>query len=85
MILGAFIIIFYTLMGGFLAVAWTDIIQGIIMIGTLFILPIIGWIELLETGSNLNIDWTTLYGGKTGIAAIGEDYPGAWDIWGNLI
>ena len=39
MILGAVIIVFYTLMGGFLAVAWTDLIQGIIMIGTLVILP----------------------------------------------
>ena len=42
MILGAVIIVFYTLMGGFLAVAWTDLIQGIIMIGTLVILPLVG-------------------------------------------
>ena len=30
-ILGAIVIIFYTMMGGFFAVAWTDLIQGIIM------------------------------------------------------
>ncbi len=43
---GAIIIIIYTLMGGFLAVAWTDLIQGLLMIGTLVILPIAGLIEL---------------------------------------
>ena len=38
--IGAAIIIIYTLMGGFYAVAWTDLLQGILMIGTLVILPI---------------------------------------------
>jgi sodium/proline symporter len=45
-ILGATVIIIYTMMGGFLAVVWTDLIQGIIMIGALVILPIIGFIVL---------------------------------------
>ena len=44
MILGTIIIVFYTLMGGFLVVAWTDFVQVIIMIGTLVILPLVGWI-----------------------------------------
>ncbi len=44
--IGAVIIIIYTLMGGFFAVAWTDLLQGILMIGTLVILPIAGFIEL---------------------------------------
>ncbi len=44
--IGASVIIVYTLMGGFFAVAWTDLIQGILMIGTLVILPIAGFIEL---------------------------------------
>ena len=38
--IGASVIIVYTLMGGFFAVAWTDLIQGILMIGTLVILPL---------------------------------------------
>lgn len=46
MLLGAVLIVFYTLMGGFLAVAWTDLVQGIIMIATLVILPLVAWIEL---------------------------------------
>ncbi len=44
--IGAIIIIAYTLLGGFFAVAWTDFIQGILMIGTLVILPLAGFYEL---------------------------------------
>jgi len=44
--LSAVVIIVYTIMGGLLAVAWTDLVQGILMIGTLVILPIVGLIEL---------------------------------------
>lgn len=44
--IGAVVIISYTLMGGLFAVAWTDLLQGILMIGTLIILPIAGFIEL---------------------------------------
>ncbi len=48
MVLGAAVIIFYTMMGGFFAVAWTDLVQGIIMIGTLVVLPLVGLVELKE-------------------------------------
>ena len=44
--LSAIIIIIYTILGGLLAVAWTDLIQGILMIGTLVILPLVGLVEL---------------------------------------
>ena len=44
--IGAAVIVSYTLMGGFFAVAWTDLLQGILMIGTLIILPIAGFIDL---------------------------------------
>lgn len=40
-LVGAMIIVFYTLMGGFFAVAWTDFIQGWIMLATLVVLPIL--------------------------------------------
>ena len=40
-LVGALIIVFYTLMGGFFAVAWTDFIQGWIMLATLVILPMV--------------------------------------------
>ena len=46
--LSAIIIIIYTILGGLLAVAWTDLIQGVLMIGTLVVLPIVGLFELLS-------------------------------------
>lgn len=39
--IGAFIIIAYTFMGGFLAVCWTDLVQGILMFFTIIIIPLI--------------------------------------------
>ncbi len=53
-VIGAVVIVFYTMMGGFFAVAWTDLVQGIIMIGALVILPIVGWMELQEPGTSFN-------------------------------
>jgi sodium/proline symporter len=80
MLLGAAVIIFYTMMGGFFAVAWTDLVQGVIMVGTLVILPIAGFIELADQGMTLSgeiggiktsdgISLISLTGGKTGWAA----------------
>lgn len=81
MILGAVVIIFYTMMGGFFAVAWTDMVQGIIMIGTLVVLPLVGLIELKEINqgslvlsdmgmvSSEGHDFLSFTGGKTGWAA----------------
>ena len=46
MLIGAVIIIFYTIMGGFYAVAWTDLVQGILMAGAMILLPLVAWIEL---------------------------------------
>jgi len=46
LILGFAIITFYTLMGGFFAVAWTDVFQGMLIVAILVILPILGIIKL---------------------------------------
>ena len=46
MIIGAVIILFYTIMGGFFAVAWTDLVQGILMAAAMVVLPLAAWIEL---------------------------------------
>ncbi len=51
--IGAAVIIFYTLLGGFFAVAWTDFFQGILMIGTLVIVPVVGFIELSNFEKNI--------------------------------
>ncbi|MBU0755345.1 MAG: sodium/proline symporter, partial [Planctomycetes bacterium] len=71
MIIGSIIIIFYTIMGGFLAVAWTDLVQGILMIFTLVILPIAAFIDLRssgDTGLNMNEALLSVTGGETGLA-----------------
>jgi len=46
MLIGVGIIMLYTIMGGFLAVSWTDLAQGILMVLTLVVLPIVGLIAL---------------------------------------
>ncbi|UCF50346.1 MAG: sodium/proline symporter, partial [Thermoplasmatales archaeon] len=62
LILGFAIITFYTLLGGFFAVAWTDVFQGMLIVGILVILPIIGIIRLGGLGEifskvgQINID-----------------------------
>ena len=40
LILGGVIIVAYTVMGGFLAVSWTDFIQGVLMFAALVIVPL---------------------------------------------
>ena len=54
--IGAAVIISYTLMGGLFAVAWTDLLQGILMIGTLVILPLAGFLELQGNAYTLSDD-----------------------------
>ncbi|MFL2982925.1 MAG: sodium/proline symporter, partial [Candidatus Neomarinimicrobiota bacterium] len=79
--IGAIIIILYTLMGGFYAVAWTDLIQGILMLGTLIILPIAGYIELRNSDVSIMEGFNmahsifgnhnySIFSGKQGIEAL---------------
>jgi sodium/proline symporter len=44
--IGLIIVVAYTIMGGFLAVAWTDFIQGILMTAVAVVLPVVGLIKL---------------------------------------
>ncbi len=41
--MGAFFVVSYTFLGGFLAVSWTDLFQGILMFFTILIVPFIGF------------------------------------------
>ena len=79
--IGALVIIIYTLMGGFFAVAWTDLLQGVLMISTLVILPIAGLIEIFSSDisiqnslSNAELIFknnnSSFFSGKTGISAL---------------
>ncbi|SVE43729.1 uncharacterized protein METZ01_LOCUS496583, partial [marine metagenome] len=89
--IGGTIIITYTMMGGFRAVAWTDFIQGLIMVAGLVILSIAAVQELggfsvitqkIKDAAPVTL---TLMGGKTipvflgsmvGLLGIGLGYPG---------
>jgi len=54
-LVGASVIIVYTLVGGYKAVAWTDLVQGVLMLAGLIIVPLIaidaagGWSSLVST------------------------------------
>ncbi|MDP6457092.1 MAG: sodium/proline symporter [Candidatus Marinimicrobia bacterium] len=69
---GAAIIVFYTLVGGFFAVAWTDFIQGCIMLVTLVVLPLVtlwhlGGIDGLSARIGaIDPNLLTISGGRSG-------------------
>jgi sodium/proline symporter len=77
MVITAAIVMLYTLLGGFLAVVWTDVVQGIMMAFVAFILPILGIIKLGgpvflidrlgEVGGEFSM---TMNAGKTGAAFV---------------
>ena len=52
--IGAFVVIFYTFLGGFSAVCWTDFIQGTMMFFTVFYIPIAATIALGGTAPTLD-------------------------------
>ena len=78
-LLGAAIVLLYTLVGGFRAVSWTDVVQSIFMILAVTVIPLLlinrlggfgeFWTKLgaLEGGDNL----TSLMAGKSGYALVG--------------
>ncbi|MFC1481517.1 sodium/proline symporter [Candidatus Neomarinimicrobiota bacterium] len=69
-LVGAVIIVFYTLMGGFFAVAWTDFVQGWLMLVSLVVLPIValahvgGLSGMVDKISMVNPQLLTLSGGR---------------------
>ena len=68
MILVAGITVLYTLVGGFLAVAYTDVVQGLMMVTALVAVPVAGLFRL---------------GGPDSlISTINELDPGTWALWG---
>ena len=56
LLLGATAILCYTFFGGFLAVVWTDVLQGLLMLGALL------WVPLAVSGDIQAppLDWSTL-------------------------
>jgi len=80
MVIGAVIILFYTILGGFYAVAWTDLFQGILMVGTLVCLPILALVEIGGFGAladkltAINPALVTITEGKSG-----------WEMWSVIL
>lgn len=78
-LVGATVIILYTLVGGYKAVAWTDLIQGILMLLGLIIVPIIaidaagGWSSVVAELRTQDPGLLTPWGpdGKSTIAMVG--------------
>ena len=69
---GVFAIISYTLFGGFLAVSWTDVVQGLLMTVALIVVPIavinsLGGVELaIDRIATQNVELLSLWTDKAG-------------------
>jgi sodium/proline symporter len=50
---GTLAVVSYTFFGGFLAVAWTDLVQGLLMAAALVMVPVVAFMELGDTPSNI--------------------------------
>jgi len=76
MVLGGSVVVFYTLMGGLLAVAWTDVVQGLLMVCVAIALPIVAIVkmggpgEFVQTLSTRGPGFLSMSGGKFGHALI---------------
>jgi sodium/proline symporter len=75
-LIGVIIVLFYTTMGGFLAVAWTDFVQGLIMVFTCVVLPVVAFVklggskELLPRIHAESPDLLSMTGGRHGLDAL---------------
>lgn len=69
-IIGTVCVVSYTLFGGFLAVSWTDLVQGLLMAAALLIVPIAamdgGLGQLTEDLKNINPELLTLWNDSKG-------------------
>jgi len=76
MVLGAVVVLAYTMMGGFLAVAWTDLFQGLLMAAVAVVLPVLalvhlgGWHGMLSSVAVKGPDFLAINAGKTGHAFV---------------
>jgi len=66
MLIGVGIILLYTAVGGFMAVAWTDLLQGILMVATVVVLPVVGIVGL----GGLAVLWRELHGANPALLGL---------------
>lgn len=71
--IGAVCVVSYTFLGGFLAVCWTDLFQGMLMFFTILIVPFIGFKKMggientFDTVKGINSELLTFFTGMDGI------------------
>jgi sodium/proline symporter len=70
-IVGFGIVVTYTLSGGFVAVAWSDLFQGILMLVGLSALPVAAWLLLAPQP-----------GAEGGLSALGDEFVSLWGAGG---
>lgn len=90
-LLGGVVIVIYTFLGGFLAVSWTDFVQGLIMVFALVLMPVLavaavgGYGPVLHQLAAVDPGLVSVTGSRTGFAlfgflvgllGIGLGYPG---------
>jgi len=83
----AAVVVLYTLMGGFAAVCYTDVVQAILMLVTLVFMPIAGFVFIAKGGLSVSDALAaagnagSLLGGKTGWAAFAAVIGGlSWGL-----
>ncbi len=85
-IIGTLCVVSYTLFGGFLAVSWTDLVQGLLMAAALMIVPIAvmegGFGQLATNMHNINPELLTLWNDAKGepLSAIAIISLVAWGL-----
>ncbi len=85
-IIGTVCVVSYTLFGGFLAVSWTDLVQGLLMAAALLIVPIAamdgGLGQLTEDLKSINPELLTLWNDSKGepLTAIAIISLAAWGL-----
>ncbi|WP_432697331.1 sodium/proline symporter PutP [Marinobacterium sp. YM272] len=73
-IIGTVCVVSYTLFGGFLAVSWTDLVQGLLMAAALLIVPVIvmqvdgGWGSMFDSIRDMNPELLTIFRDTNGEA-----------------
>lgn len=91
-IIGGALVLVYTLVGGFIAVSYTDVLQGLVMVGAVVLLPLIGFAGIGSVATGLTeLQQASgaspgLFGGSAGMMGllgffagtigIGFGYPG---------
>ncbi|UUM33125.1 sodium/proline symporter PutP [Vibrio japonicus] len=84
--LGTVCVVSYTLFGGFLAVSWTDLVQGLLMAAALMIVPIAamegGFGDVAQQLENINPELLTLWNDSKGepLSAIAIISLVAWGL-----